>query len=881
MDDSIEIKVDLIAAGVEKGTEQLKAAIESIGKSSQEMGAKLNASVGGLGKGMQSILGSVKGLGGQVKNAIGVMGKGFQSVAGSAKKIVGSIIGVGSAYAVISKSVNAFMSQNQQLSGQMQACWTALGNAFGPIITQIINLVSTAISYVIKFMQLLGFTSKSASEVSKSAKGAGGALAKTVAGFDELNKLQESGGGGGGGGTLGDVDPTKVMEDLANAIASGDFFKVGEIIAGEFEKILGKVNQFFLDLDAKNFGEKFAQFINGLFNNPSLFTTAGETVANGLNFVLHFFDQLINGTNWGTIGANLAAGVNKMFSTIDWGSLGTLISGCLNGLADFFYNFAKDLDVLAIANDLTTTINTAIDTTNWEQIGAAALLCLLDLVEGVAEFFRTLDWAGLIRGLFDIIVGFIEEIMSDPTRIIMAVLRLLAALKNVICGVLVGMIAGILDLLGTFIPGLSEIADGMTAEFDKMVDEQTADLDRLEAEIRASLGGASEAVDDATESMSHLSDATAAHSGHAGKLNDTTEKSNSLFAEQRAELEAVANSSNAATNAMYQLEGGATAMNNSVDKIDTKKASNKFNALEQDAVNAGERGSSAFALYSDPLSAAGLAANSTAEEINATSDATDKLAKSLEEVKNKATEVGEGAQKSFQSFADQLSTAKDNVGSITTALNGLIPAAHSVAQALGSVVTQLVNIFNTNWQLPKLILPHIQVQWESADWMRYFFGVSAMPNLYIQWYKKGGIVDGATLIGAGEDGKEAIIPLERNTEWINMVAEGLIERLEASDYKIGGTVAMLKDIADEVKYQTPAVASGTVVPYSVAAGGGYSSTASGEEQILELLGNLYEAVGELREDMKTMQFVAQFDNLRALAKRITQEQKRQTISEGR
>ena len=48
----------------------------------------------------------------------------------------------------------------------------------------------------------------------------------------------------------------------------------------------------------------------------------------------------------------------------------------------------------------------------------------------------------------------------------------------------------------------------------------------------------------------------------------------------------------------------------------------------------------------------------------------------------------------------------------------------------------------------------------------------------MEWYAKGGIVDGATLIGAGEKGKEAIIPLERHTEWIHLVALELKKELE-------------------------------------------------------------------------------------------------------
>lgn len=52
------------------------------------------------------------------------------------------------------------------------------------------------------------------------------------------------------------------------------------------------------------------------------------------------------------------------------------------------------------------------------------------------------------------------------------------------------------------------------------------------------------------------------------------------------------------------------------------------------------------------------------------------------------------------------------------------------------------------------------------------FNVPQIPLL-----AKGGIVDGATFI-AGEDGKEAIIPLERNTGWISKVAQEIAQILE-------------------------------------------------------------------------------------------------------
>jgi phage-related protein len=48
------------------------------------------------------------------------------------------------------------------------------------------------------------------------------------------------------------------------------------------------------------------------------------------------------------------------------------------------------------------------------------------------------------------------------------------------------------------------------------------------------------------------------------------------------------------------------------------------------------------------------------------------------------------------------------------------------------------------------------------------FNIPLIPKL-----AKGGIVDKATLAMVGEAGKEAVMPLERNTQWIDQLAEKL------------------------------------------------------------------------------------------------------------
>lgn len=50
----------------------------------------------------------------------------------------------------------------------------------------------------------------------------------------------------------------------------------------------------------------------------------------------------------------------------------------------------------------------------------------------------------------------------------------------------------------------------------------------------------------------------------------------------------------------------------------------------------------------------------------------------------------------------------------------------------------------------------------------------SVPTL--KWYAKGGVFNKATTIGVGEDGQEAVMPLEKNTGWIDVLASKLNSR---------------------------------------------------------------------------------------------------------
>lgn len=161
----------------------------------------------------------------------------------------------------------------------------------------------------------------------------------------------------------------------------------------------------------------------------------------------------------------------------------------------------------------------------------------------------------------------------------------------------------------------------------------------------------------------------------------------------------------------------------------------------------------------------------------------------------------------------------------TNLINGIVDKFQGLKTKLSGIVDNIKNLFNFQFRLPQLKLPHLQVQWQDAGALAQFFGLTKIPHLSVAWYARGGIVDGATLIGAGEAGKEAIVPLERNTQWVTMVANELADIMfDRMTDKFAG-----------LNMRMPAVAGGFVAPPNAFSSGGYGGISPELESKIDAL----------------------------------------------
>ena len=98
----------------------------------------------------------------------------------------------------------------------------------------------------------------------------------------------------------------------------------------------------------------------------------------------------------------------------------------------------------------------------------------------------------------------------------------------------------------------------------------------------------------------------------------------------------------------------------------------------------------------------------------------------------------------------------------------MISPLESAKSTLLNIVNTIKNAFNNmKITIPKPKLPHITVTTKTKK----IGDISIpIPDFDINWYAQGGIFDTPSVIGVGEAGAEAVLPLERNTGWMDTLA---------------------------------------------------------------------------------------------------------------
>lgn len=280
---------------------------------------------------------------------------------------------------MLAPALDKLSSAAGKMKNQLGAAFGGLITAITPILLQIINLVTQAADAITRLFAVLngsGYYKHATDQVNEWGDAMGGAGKKAkglLASWDELTVIgSESGGGGGGSGSSGEgmFEWVEAQSEWADLLKEGDFFKIGQKINEGLKDISKKMKGWFEDIKKMDLGTKFAEFLNGIFDDETAWYEAGSAVGDGLNTIVDTLYKFFKNFNAEQAGISTSEWFNGLFDELDWLTLGKT-------LAEF----------------------------------------LLDVVDFAFSFITNIDWFGLLVGIFETVLGFVKTILEDPKRL--------------------------------------------------------------------------------------------------------------------------------------------------------------------------------------------------------------------------------------------------------------------------------------------------------------------------------------------------------------------------------------------------------------------------------------------------------------------------------
>lgn len=699
-------------------------------------------------------------------------------------------------------AISSLMSALTQLKNSLATAFAPIIEVVAPYIASFIKMIAGAFTAVSAFFAALTGKSTYTKAVAvqqdyaaslggtaSGAKDAAGAtkkqadaqkeLNRQLMGFDQINKLNDdsnsgsgggSGGGGGGTGAGGGLTPAMmfteesipgVMSDWADmfkeAWKNADFTEIGGIIGAKLRDALDSIPWDEIKEKCNRVATSLATFLNGFVETPGLWTSIGRTIGEGLNTAFGAVNTFLETFHFESLGTGLAEGLNSIADTIDAALIGRTVANKLNAAIDTLHGLVTNLEWSKVGEKLSEGFNSMIGRIEWAKAGQTlsegvkgAFRALSEAIqkidweqwgEGVRTFLVNIDWAGMaasvfeaigsafgglgafLSGLFkDALDGFYEKYIAANIKSVQE------AGGNIVQGVLVGIHEALSDLakwiydnvFAPFIKGFKaafSIASPAKEMIEpgRMVGEGI--LEGIAEPFKAIAKWVKEHI------LTPISEAL-------GKTDQSVELAVKLV-----------------------KDGWKTV----ADWVKEHLGGKVEKAIEL----AKEGWKSVAEWVKDKLG------GTVDKAIGLTRDGWSSVASWVKD------HIGGTVNKTIGLARDGWSSVggwvKDKLGSaVSFAIKLTKGWKGSVAKALG-----LTNL----WSRFTIKLPKVSVSWYGSP--------VKLPHFSLKWNAKGGILDGAqifgmagnTLLGGGEAGREAVLPLESNTGWMDRIADKVAARI--------------------------------------------------------------------------------------------------------
>ena len=207
-----------------------------------------------------------------------------------------------------------------------------------------------------------------------------------------------------------------VAEFLNSALAEIDFSKVGGTVALLFTSFYETVAGFVQEFDWNSFAEDLAEGVNGFFSTlgehldgidwaglalrltegvntfiaKTDWANLGSTLGGRFNDLLAVLGTAAAEFDWSGAGAALAEAVNGLFRRVDWDALGDWLNATLQGVLDFSLAFVNGFDAEGFADG----VGKALSRVDWDAVSAKLWELFSTALKKLGEFVGTILFGG-------------------------------------------------------------------------------------------------------------------------------------------------------------------------------------------------------------------------------------------------------------------------------------------------------------------------------------------------------------------------------------------------------------------------------------------------------------------------------------------------------
>lgn len=651
---------------------------------------------------------------------------------------------------------------------------------------------------------------------------------KLVAGFDEIEKLEkqsDAGGSGGSGGSGGKAKQDKadgaegiagklpkwlesLIHDIDGLLEKGNFYGIGTRISETLNSATKAVDDWFNNvLRPKGvlWAGRFADVFNGLVEGYD-WGLLGDTISDGLLAAIDIAGTFIRNARFESLGKGIATGINRAIKRINESDInfGSFLADLLNAGIRGLYGFASTVKWSQIGTFVANNVNKFFKTVDWKKAGRTAGKLIAGLGEMLVTAISKISISEVARAFSD----FLEN-AGISKSLVVDIALLFAVAKGVkiasaICGAIgLGATTSMSGIAGIALPVTLVIGTVMAMQgFSEILNEKYK-------EVMKKAGFDSDKDFNA----------------------NGTRKGNEHWYNSKVNIGDVWKGTNPRTGLQKEADA-ARAKYKQYTEGAKRRTSNQGGRVAENTQKATEKGAKASTDGWSWLKRVGVGAVSVAKKAGSTVKTVSSINDSAKSsggstwtatIKAKVDESFKDGAKEYGTVGDKTATATTKVGKsasydsdkasiyssvgdkVVTIASKIAKAAgydkdkktiySSVGNKVASIAAKIAKAAGYDYNKKHLITNvkgksvGITVGFKkgsstkismSAGGILKGFAKKFGSLLSLRFYARGGVVNKTTLFGnnvVGEAGKEAIIPLERNTEWTGQVAKLLARHL--------------------------------------------------------------------------------------------------------